>query len=220
MLRSHKSVNTRVGVATHYTLCVEGDWRKSGDVELCALLCTMWGNVHVLERFPSVCFFWVWKTSWCGCTPYSLHSDEINVRTEPEYFHWKGQRERVNVTSLKPDCLPWRCTSDESFSCSPPSFPPMCVKDIFSSLQNLSLLISSPLIPYAPPGNPLAAQRHSMQQGPQCSPSCLCMALVPVSVVHGGCTVPLQAAPVPGLQTDKSPRGKYSGRIFCRGLGF
>lgn len=25
MLRSHKSVNTRVGVATHYTLCVEGD---------------------------------------------------------------------------------------------------------------------------------------------------------------------------------------------------
>lgn len=35
-----------------------------------------------------------------------------------------------------------------------------------------------------------------------------------------GCGVPLQAAPVPRLQTDKSPRGKYRGWIFLQRARF
>lgn len=46
MLWSHKSVNTRVGIAACCTLCVEGDWGKRGDAELCALFALCEGSLE------------------------------------------------------------------------------------------------------------------------------------------------------------------------------
>lgn len=41
----------------------------------------------VLKLCFPVCVSGDGKASWYGCTPYLLHSDKENVRSEPEYFH-------------------------------------------------------------------------------------------------------------------------------------